>query len=298
MSARLIVPRASLITTLEELRSGILNTRRSKLEKVVRREYRKIFGVEPQGLWLDQLLYQIEHVWRMAISSTPVQAKAANAWVSGTTITFTITAQANGNGSVIGFGAAATTVGVTSISQTGATWIKADSTTVQRDTEIWFTLNVSGAGTTITVNLSSAPSAANQIAADFTEWSGLATSAALDQHTTSSGASTTSPVTGSITPTAGRNALIYAVSRNFGADTAPTNSFTLTTSQPTNTGSSYLVAASTSGSYSTGWTSGSAAYSTAIAAFLAPAGGASPTYPELERMVRGVGRGLLMGLAH
>lgn len=111
---------------------------------------------------------------------TRVQSTTATA-VGSTTVGVTWGASpTNGNFLVCVIGTTGGSANrVSSISETGATWVKA----VQSDNaggvscDIWYALNVSGASTSVTVNLAASLNAA----VCFVEYSGIATSGALDQ---------------------------------------------------------------------------------------------------------------------
>lgn len=88
----------------------------------------------------------------------------------------------NGNFLVAVISTKRTSSPVTSITQTGATWALAVSkvgTTLgaNNTTDIWYAENVSGAATTVTVNLGGSTNAS----CVFAEYSGLATASTLDQ---------------------------------------------------------------------------------------------------------------------
>jgi hypothetical protein len=204
-------------------------------------------------------------------------------WSTGNSIVVTVPAPTNGNALFILLGSANTSPTISSISQTGATWVQAQGSYTNRGADIWYALNVSSAGTTVTVNLSGA--GASTISVVYGEFSGIATSAALDAKGANTGNST-APTTATITPISGKNALILAAMRPGGAISAgPTNSFTSMSVPDTRTRGAYLLVPSTSGTYSTAYTAGSGAWETSIATFLAPAGGsnsnptASISYP-------------------
>src|SRR5690349_21227940 len=137
----------------------------------------------------------------MSISSTPVH-EGTGAWSSGTSFSVTITAPTNGNCLVLFYCSATIGVTISNISQTGATWVQGKGSNTDRECEIWYALNVSGAGTTVTVNLSGTPLNG---AANVSEWSGVATSSALDATNSAFGGSATTVDPGGVTPTASRN---------------------------------------------------------------------------------------------
>jgi hypothetical protein len=206
--------------------------------------------------------------------------------LNGTPQTDTIAAATIGNllVAMFTFGASGSPT-ITSISGGGAaTWLKAVSTAgASFDTEIWYGVVTSAtANTTLTVNISFG---ANYIldVAEFS-WSGGAATAATVEASTA-GSNTSSAIgtainTGTVTPTAGRDAVIACCwSRNGSATktSGPTNSFTELTGASNISTSAYLLVASTAGSYSAAWvyTNNYATYHAAIAVF--SIGSAGPT---------------------
>ncbi len=204
--------------------------------------------------------------------------QATGAWASGTTYTVTLsTAPVNGNALALCHGGSVTGTTIVSISQTGATWVKGTSVATNRETEIWYALNVSGAGTVITVTLSS--SSAGAASANAQEYSGVDTASALSGTSTGNGNSTT-PATGSATPTAGRAAVAIASTRVGGTLSAgPSNGFTaLTSPDSLRNYDAYLIIASTSGSYSTDYVAGTGLWASCIVVLLGPVGGSSKVF--------------------
>lgn len=114
---------------------------------------------------------------------------------------------------------------VSSITQTGATWTRQAqrSNASGVTTEVWAAFNVSGASTTVTVNLA----ASLKASAIIVEYSGLATSGSLDQTATNSGSSS-APSTGTTATTSQADELWIGGIANINTSTysAPTNSFT------------------------------------------------------------------------
>ena len=159
------------------------------------------------------------------------------------------------------------------MTETGATWTKATSTgsTSNGDAEIWYALNVpSSASTTINVNLTGTT---NVQMANVSEYSGVATSGALDQKTYANG--TTASVTPDRLPDQSGELVIsdaYVLNGN-STQPAPTNSFTPLLQSPGQSGNyrgygAYLVDGSSS-SISTTWTEpgGAGSWAAAIASF-------------------------------
>lgn len=176
-------------------------------------------------------------IFAILITISPLLTKPASAAIvqensttctngSGSTISCTVTSPTNGNALIATIGARDASTGtVTSITQTGATWAQAvESTNNDASTEIWYALNVSGAGTSITINLSGTYYAS----AVISEYSGLVTSSALDQTATWTGKSA-SPVTGTTSTTTQAQQLWIGGISGERANTysSPTNSFTI-----------------------------------------------------------------------
>lgn len=212
----------------------------------------------------------------MAISALPIQQQAAVS--AAGTIAITLASQpTQGNTLVIFAGTSDTTVIFSNISQTGVTWQRAVSgSSSTRIVEIWYGNIGAGASTGITVNLSGTP--ASTYRGGISEWGGLLSSGALSVTGDNNGNSTT-VTTASITPPVGYNVLLIASSRA-GNTSVPTNGFTNLTTQDVSAPGSYLVVPSTSGSYSTGWTTVSGLWQAEIASFLAPPSPIINSYSE------------------
>ncbi|MGO9855004.1 MAG: beta strand repeat-containing protein, partial [Acidimicrobiales bacterium] len=164
---------------------------------------------------------------------------------------------------------------VSSVSGGGVTWAKATSTgtTANGDAEIWYGLNSSGTSgsTVITVTLNHST---NVQIANVSEWSGVATTGALDK-TNNANNNTASISAGSVTPTVSGELIIsdaYLLNGNT-TQPAPSNGFTSLAQMPGTTGNyrgyaAYLVDGSTT-SISTAWTEpgGAGSWAAAIATF-------------------------------
>lgn len=113
---------------------------------------------------------------------TQVQSTTATT-TAGTTIAVTYgSSPTNGNFLVCVIATKRTSSPVSSISQTGATWVQAVGvigTTLgaNNTTDIWYAENISGASTSVTVNLGGSTNAS----CVFAEYSGIATSSSLDK---------------------------------------------------------------------------------------------------------------------
>ena len=146
---------------------------------------------------------------------------------------------------------------VSSISQTGATWVRADGTTNGSGPtiELWYALNISGASTSITVNMSGSVATGAVVG----EYFGVATTSALDQHTTNTG-STAAETTGTTGTTASANEVYIAGCSDVASQskTTPTNNYHYPAQAPSPGGSpAFLFFYSTAtGTTSTGVTNG------------------------------------------
>ncbi len=163
---------------------------------------------------------------------------------------------------------------VSSVSGGGVTWAKATSTgtTSDGDAEIWYGVNSSGTSGSTVISVSLSGTTNVQIA-DVSEWSGVATTSALDKSAHATGSSATISA-GSITPTESGELIIsdaYLAYLN-SSTVAPTNGFTPLTELPGSTGYYRGYAAflgdATSTSITTTWAEpGSGAWAAAIATF-------------------------------
>lgn len=207
-----------------------------------------------------------EIVIRGASGIVLVQGPKVGTWSSGTSFTVVLTSSpTNGNMLVIAIGTwtTGTSPTVSSITQTGATWSKAKAqSNTNSDAEVWYTTALSGAGTTITINLSGTPAIAGAAAS---EYSGLDPSP-LDKTTSATGSSV-SPASGTTaTTTVANELLIASITGTNGAISSPTNGFTLTTST-SNHGYLAKIVSST-GAYSTAVTSATCYWAGCIATFI------------------------------
>ncbi len=203
------------------------------------------------------------------VSLKPIQDKAFDAWTSGASITVTLASTPiNGNALVIAYGCnTPSNLQVSSITQTGATWARVIRSNTARTSDIWMASNVAGAGTSVTINLSTTPANSTTQAAEISEWSGLLTAAAATPTTSSNTGTTTSPLSGTITPSVNREALIIAGIYSQNTLTAGPTGFTALVAASTKNAPGYQLAAVASGStYSTGWTQSSGSYDATIAA--------------------------------
>ncbi|MCL4786976.1 MAG: hypothetical protein KJ070_09330, partial [Verrucomicrobia bacterium] len=216
-----------------------------------------------------------------AISEIPVRVNSATGAktvaATGTSFNVTVSTPTNGNTMVAVISTSgATSDRVSSITQTGASWLRAaQSANAGTTTEIWYAPNVSGAGTTVTVNLTAT---GYKAAAVVMEYSGIMAVNPLDQ--TASNTNTSASASTGTTPLTVQPAELWIGGIGF-ADDAPTlsailDSFTLVdTVLVGGTGADMRVNAlerivNTTGSASSGGTiSASVAWSGVIATFKA-----------------------------
>jgi len=133
----------------------------------------------------------------------------------------------NGNTLIAVIGTRGTTASrVSSITQTGATWARVSQSTNANGTtvEVWAALNVSSAGTSVTVNLASSLKASAVVA----EYSGILSSGATDVTAATTGSSS-SPSTGTTSTTTQGDELWIGGLDAIGTPTysSPTNSFSI-----------------------------------------------------------------------
>lgn len=207
----------------------------------------------------------------MPISASPVQ-QVVGSWASGSTYPLTMGGSPVQGNTLIACIATNGGMTVSSITQTGVTWTKVVNQNVAGlgDIEIWSGAVGSSPGTGITVNLSGTPTDSN---ANVSEWSGVGVT---DVSAATQTATLATVVTDTITPTSGLNELLIGCfghgTTNAASIAGPTNGFTALTRafHVRECESAYLVVASTTGSYSTGWTQGAGlGWFSAIASFKA-----------------------------
>lgn len=212
----------------------------------------------------------------MAVSSSPVQQAALVS--SAGTVSKTLTSTPiTGNTLVLFLGSQVgdKAIVINSISQTGVTWQQAVRSNTNKGSMIWYGVVGASPSASLTATLSGTP--VSTMRGGVSEWSGLLSVGTLNSTASNSGSSTT-PTTGTITPTANQQALIIATGSSTGNSSAPTNGFTALTTQDASFPGSYLVVANTSGTYNTAWTASSGNWETEIATFLAPYAGTFSWY--------------------
>jgi hypothetical protein len=170
-----------------------------------------------------------------ALVQGPVQATAS----SGNTITQTVAAPSTGQlgVDVIGVKSSGTgTLGVSSITESGVTWVQAESSLstpyAGDDIEVWYTTSIlSGAGTTITVTLGTGSGTNVGSVGDVGFYSGMATTGVLDKiaampNGDGYGSATITGTTATISQ-ANELEIGGVIAEQRGPQTAPTNGFTL-----------------------------------------------------------------------
>lgn len=163
-----------------------------------------------------------------------VRIQSAKNSTSGTSVVVTLGATpSDGNFLVASIGTSATSSGqVSSISQTGATWVKAIDVAngSGSEGEIWYAENVSGAGTGVTINFG----ASSTLGVIVVEYSGIAKSSSFDVSASSVGTlSVGNPFSGTTVTTNQSEELWFAsfshtTVSTFGTDfSSLSNSFTI-----------------------------------------------------------------------
>jgi hypothetical protein len=160
-------------------------------------------------------------------------------------------------------------VGVTSVSGGGVSWVHGSSGGSHSVIDIWYGLNSSGSGTAITVSYANATGAGG---VNVSEFSGVATSNALDiAPASTSGVSTTPTTPTAVTTNANDLILAGAADISVAATTGgPTNSF-IALSEAADINKivpAYRIVTAT-GSYSTSWTESNDGWDAAIVALKA-----------------------------
>jgi hypothetical protein len=191
--------------------------------------------------------------------------------------------------------------GVSSLTDTASnTWTRATSILSNDGIvghELWYCKNATGnASNVVTANFSGVPTYRGIVVAQY---SGVDTSAPLDATATgkTSGASTVS--SGSLSTVQADEVLIAAgtyentFSLTWTADTGFT--IDIQDSQTALMLSRKIVSSTQSGITITNTISTSEPQSIVVATFKAAGGGGGPTYPQLEKLPRGLSRGILLG---
>lgn len=166
---------------------------------------------------------------------------------------------------------------VTGITGGGVTWAEAVHDFNAKDAEIWYGFDSSGSGTSIVVTMAGSTDSA----ASFTEWSGIDTASPLDQ-TNHATATSTTPATGSVTPTSDNQLLIAMFNSVQNPSAGPTGGFTPLTQIIQGTqhvSSAYLIQTSATLA-SPSWTTTSAPWDACIATFKPATASSGPAVPR------------------
>ena len=192
----------------------------------------------------------------------------------------TVATPANGNTLIAVISTRGTSAGrVSSITQTGATWTRASQAANANGTttEIWYAPGVSGAGTTVTINLAASLFASAVVA----EYSGVLAVSPLDQTNNATGSSTAAVTGTTPTTTEAGELWIGGIGLTNSSYTlgSPLNSFTAFTNSASTSGTAgnnarvyalEKIVTSTGAASSGGTVSSSSQWSGAIATFYAP----------------------------
>jgi hypothetical protein len=190
----------------------------------------------------------------------------------------TIPATVAGDAVVIDFGSYDPTNNIASIVLGSETFVPGSQSNSTRNAEIWVALNVAGGLTALTVNLN----ATGTGSAGFTVYvvGNIAPTGAVVGATANTNPSSATPSIAAVTPTAGRDCIVFGAFRLPSAfSSGPDNSFTGDNGGGASW-SAYRVIAAASGSYSSTITCTSASrWDVAGLALLAPASGAADNPP-------------------
>lgn len=205
------------------------------------------------------------------VNNAALVQQATSSISSGTSITTTFGSNPHsGDMLVLTLGGNPTSSTISSVSGGGVTWTKAVSSNSNRDAEIWYGLNSSGSGKTVTSTLAVACSGICIV--NLSEWSGVVTSSAIDA-TASKHGNSVILVPSPTSTTANANDLIIATERGATASAltaGPTNGLTALSSASSSNGNSAYGFVVATGSYATSWTfTASTSYDSVISAFKA-----------------------------
>jgi hypothetical protein len=193
-----------------------------------------------------------------------VQQKIAT-YSSASSVVATLAAAPHPGSALVLF-SANNNVSVTAVTGGGVTWVQSSSGGTHSAIDIWYGLNSSGSGTAITVTYANATGSGG---VNLSEFSGIATSNALDVAPATTSGISTSPTTPSAVTTNAHDLIVGAVADTDLAATTggPTNSFTALT-EAANANKivpAYRIVSAT-GSYNTSRTEGNDGWDTAILA--------------------------------
>jgi trimeric autotransporter adhesin len=168
-------------------------------------------------------------------------------------------------GSALALFSANDSVSISAVSGGGVSWVRGSQGGSHSDVEIWYGLNSSGSGSSVTVTYGGAGSGGVNVS----EFSGVATSNALDVAPATTAGVSATPTT-PIATTNNASDLILAAAADSsvsGTTGGPTNSF-IALSEAANSNKiipAYRIVTAT-GSYSTGWTEANNGWDAAIVA--------------------------------
>jgi hypothetical protein len=145
-------------------------------------------------------------------------------------------------------------VAITGVTGGGVTWVKGSSHGTHSVGEIWYGLNSTGSGSSVTVNYANATGSGG---VNVSEFSGVATANALDVAPAGKAGSSTTPTTPTAVTTNANDLILAAATDTTITATiaGPTNSFTALTeaAKVNKIIPAYRIVTAT-GSYSTSWT--------------------------------------------
>jgi hypothetical protein len=197
-------------------------------------------------------------------SITFVQQKTAT-YTSAASVVVNLAAAPHAGSALVLFSANNNVV-VTGVSGGGVSWVQGRSGAAHDALDIWYGLNSSGSGTAITVSYTNATGSGG---VNISEFSGVATTNAIDVVPSSTAGVSTNPTTPKATTTNANDLIVAAAADLSVAATTggPTNGFTAL-SEAANANKiipAYRIVTGT-GSYSTGWNESNEGWDTAIIA--------------------------------
>lgn len=184
------------------------------------------------------------------------------AYAATTGVTITTPTAGNTLIALVGAGAGVT---ISAVSGGGVTWVRGPHSNVMRTVEIWYGVNSSGSGTSITTT-------GGATGIHVSEWSGISNTSTLNASNVTDGA--TNPVVSAAITTTSANTLIITGYKSSAGNlsSGPTNGFTQLTSAANSSGFGicYLITSAIQTALTTTWTfAGTITFENAIAAFLA-----------------------------
>lgn len=203
----------------------------------------KVFSIVGIGIYL--LSFNV-------VFAAPVLVQEVISGNGGTPRPVNIAAPVDGNTLVVIVGLANSAATVTSVTGGGVTWVQAAyQSNTNATISIWYGLNASGGGTTVTVNFSAGNAAIN-----FMEFSGIVSVETAEDGTevlNTGNTTTLMPTTGNYITTNANDVLIAGLKTSSTAySSGPTNSFNRLTAASTSQEGAYRIVSAT-GTYSTDW---------------------------------------------